>query len=210
LQVSDDMVLVKSCQNGDLYAFDTLMQKYEKKVYSLCYRMSRNPDDAADLAQEAFTKVYKALPSFRGQSSFSTWLYRIVTNTCLDERRRRDSRPSTVSIDKPLETEEGEMALTLPCSDPDPLTVAVNLELQNEINELLAMLPPDQRLVLVMRDLEGYSYLEIADALQVTMGTVKSRLNRARSRLRDLYLKKEEQIHPVLHLKEKRGWNHDL
>jgi RNA polymerase sigma-70 factor, ECF subfamily len=205
LQLNEETDLVRRCQKGDLSAFDVLMQMYEKKVYSLCYRMARDPDDAADLAQEAFLKVYRALPSFKGQSLFSTWLFRIVTNTCLDERRRRSSRPSTVSLDKPLETEEGEMTLTLPDNSPDPLTSAVESELQAEIKHLLTMLPAEQRLVLVMRDLEGYSYMEIAESLNLTMGTVKSRLNRARSRLRDLYLKKEEQINNVLHLKSKRG-----
>ncbi len=210
MQVSEEIALVRSCQRGDLSAFDTLMQMYEKKVYSLCYRMARDPDDAADLAQEAFLKVYRALPSFREQSSFSTWLFRIVTNTCLDERRKRGSRPHTVSLDKPYETDDGEIALTLPGDAPDPLACTVQSELQEEIRELLAKLPAEQRIVLSMRDLEGYSYIEIAEALKITMGTVKSRLNRARSRLRDLYLKKEEHFNQVLHLKEKRGWHHDL
>lgn len=207
---TDEKRLLHLCKKGDLTAYDQLMQRYEKKVYALCFRMAGNPDDAADLAQEAFLKAFRALPSFKGESQFSTWLYRIVTNTCLDERRKRAKRPQLVSLDKPLDTGDGEMALTLPADVPDPLHSALAQELQAEIQALLALLPEEQRLVLVLRDLEGYSYEEIADILRINIGTVKSRLNRARTRMRDLYLKKEEHFAPVVHLKGKGGLSHDL
>ncbi|EEG76728.1 RNA polymerase sigma factor [Dethiobacter alkaliphilus] len=202
--------LVARCQRGDLSAYDELMKCYEQKVYALCFRMSGNHTDAQDLAQEAFLKAFRALPSFKGQSQFSTWLYRIVTNTCLDERRRQARRPGLVSMDKPLDTDDGQIAVTLPDKGPDPLSEALNSELQAEIQELLSRLPAGQRIVVVMRDLEGYSYDEIAAVLDVNIGTVKSRLNRARARLRDLYLKKEEHFTPVVHLKGKGGLSHDL
>ncbi len=205
MRSSDETELVRRCQGGDLSAFDELMVRYEKKVYSLCYRMSRDPDDAADLAQEAFIKAYRALPSFHGRSSFSTWLFRIVTNTCLDERRRKASRPALVSLDRPVDTGEGEMTPEVAGDTPDPLACAEKAEEQAEIRALLNLLPAEQRLVLVMRDLEGYSYEEMASVLGMKMGTVKSRLNRARAGLRDIYLKKEEHLGRVLHLKEKRG-----
>jgi RNA polymerase sigma-70 factor (ECF subfamily) len=201
----DERELVSRCQAGDLSAFDNLMQQYEKKVYSLCFRMTGRPDDAADLAQDAFLKAYRAIHAFKGQSSFSTWLFRIVTNTCLDERRRRGRRPSVFSLDRPLETKDGELALTLPDNSPDPLAAVVQSELQAEIQRLLNMLPADQKMVLILRDLEGYSYDEIAAALNITLGTVKSRLNRARSRLRELYLKKEELFDDTRHLNKKGG-----
>lgn len=202
--------LVNRCQRGDLSAYDELMQRYEKKVYALCFRMTGNSDDAADLAQEAFLKAFRALPSFKGQSQFSTWLFRIVTNTCLDDRRKRSRRPVSVSLDKPVDTGDGEMQIALPAGDPDPLSTALAAELQAEIQGLLNKLPPGQKIIVVMRDLEGYSYEEIAAALQLNVGTVKSRLNRARARLRDLYLKREEQSAPVAHLMEKGGLSHDL
>lgn len=201
----DERELVSRCQAGDLSAFDNLMQQYEKKVYSLCFRMTGRPDDAADLAQDAFLKAYRAIHAFKGQSSFSTWLFRIVTNTCLDERRRLGRRPSVFSLDRPLETNDGELALTLPDNSPDPLAVVVQSELQAEIQKLLNMLPADQKMVLILRDLEGYSYEEIAAALNITLGTVKSRLNRARIRLRELYLKKEELFDDARHLNRKGG-----
>ncbi len=202
---TDEKILISLCKRGDLSAYDKLMQRYEKKVYALCFRMAGNPDDAADLAQEAFLKAFRALPSFNGQAQFSTWLYRIVTNTCLDEQRKQARRPQLFSLDKPLNTEDGHLALTLPAEAPDPLATALSHETEAEIKALLSMLPAAQRLVLVLRDMEGYSYEEIARILNLNSGTVKSRLNRARARLRDLYLKKEELFPPTVHLKGKEG-----
>jgi RNA polymerase sigma-70 factor (ECF subfamily) len=206
----DEKRLVGLYKQGDLSAYDQLMARYEKKVYALCFRMAGNHSDAEDLAQEAFLKTFRALPSFKGDSQFSTWLYRIVTNTCLDERRKRAKKPVLVSIDKPLDTEEGSMAISLPGNAPDPLAETISGESQAEIQNLLLSLSPDQRVVLVMRDIEGYSYEEIAAALNINMGTVKSRLNRARCRMRELYLNKAEHFVPVIHLKGKGGLSHDL
>ena len=202
--------LVTRCQTGDLSAYDKIMQRYEQKVYALCFRMSGNHNDAQDLAQEAFLKAFRALPSFKGQSQFSTWLYRIVTNTCLDERRKQARKPTLLSMDKPLETGDGQIALTLPDNAPDPLRVTLQNELQADIQQVLSQLPQEQRLVIVMRDLEGYSYEEISAVLDINMGTVKSRLSRARIKVRDLYLKKEEHFAPAVHLKGKGGLSHDL
>lgn len=200
---TDEKLLISLCRRGDLSAYDRLMQRYEKKVYALCFRMARNRDDAADLAQEAFLKAFRALPSFNGQAQFSTWLYRIVTNTCLDEQRRQARRPKLFSLDKPLNTEGGQLALILSAEAPDPLDAALTQEREVEIRTLLDMLPAPQRMVLVLRDLEGYSYEEIARILNLNSGTVKSRLNRARAGLRDLYLKKEELFASTVHLKGK-------
>jgi RNA polymerase sigma-70 factor (ECF subfamily) len=202
---TDEKMLISLCKRGDLSAYDRLMQRYEKKVYALCFRMAGNQDDAADLAQEAFLKAFRALPSFNGQAQFSTWLYRIVTNTCLDEQRRQARRPQLFSLDKPLNTEDGQLMLTLPAEASDPLDTALSQETEAEIKTLLSMLPASQRIVLVLRDMEGYSYEEIARILNLNGGTVKSRLNRARARLRDLYLKKEELFSPTVHLKRKEG-----
>jgi RNA polymerase sigma-70 factor (ECF subfamily) len=207
---TEEKRLVTLCKKGDLNAYDQLMQRYEKKVYALCFRMAGNPHDAADLAQEAFLKAFRALPSFKEQSQFSTWLYRIATNTCLDDRRKQAKRPQLVSMDKPLETDEGQLTLTLADNGPDPLASTLGSELQEEIQALLDKLPFEQKLILVMRDLEGYSYEEIGTILDVNMGTVKSRLNRARARFRDLYLQKEEHLATIVHLKGKGGLSHDL
>ena len=206
----NEKLLVTRCQKGDLQAYDVLMQQYEKKVYALCFRMTGNADDALDMAQEAFLKAFRALPTFLGQSSFSTWLFRIVTNTCLDEKRKQKKRPLIVSLDKPRDTKDGEIKVELADEAPDPLSVTLEHELESELQLLLDRLPPDQRTVIIMRDLQGFSYEEIAETLEINMGTLKSRLNRARLHLRELYLKKEEQNNNVLHLKGKGGLKHDL
>lgn len=203
MPVCDEMELVRRCQGGDLKAFDELMLRHEKKVYSLCYRMSRAPEDAADLTQEAFIKAYRALPAFKGRSSFSTWLFRIVTNTCLDQRRRQSSQPNLLSLDRTVDTGEGFINPEVEGGGPDPLAWAEQRETQAEIRVLLALLPAEYRLVLVMRDLEGYSYEEIAAVLGLNMGTVKSRLSRARAKLREIYLQKEEHLSKFSHQKGK-------
>ena len=205
-----EKLLVSHCQKGDLEAYDLLMQRYEKKVYTLCYRMTGNKEDAADLTQESFLKAFRALPSFQGQSSFSTWLFRIATNTCLDERRKRQRKPQIFSLDNPLSTADGEIQLEFAGNEPDPLQITLEHELQKEIQELLQKLPPKQRAIIVMRDLQGFSYEEMAETFQVSLGTIKSRLSRARSRLRDLYRQREEQKGQSLHLKEKRGAEYEL
>lgn len=206
----DDRELVRRCLEGELSSFDELMQRYGQKVYSLAFHMLGNPDDAADLAQEAFLKVYRALPVFRGEALFSTWLFRIVTNTCLDGRRRAKKRLPVISLSQSTGTGESRLPLEIPDNTNDPQNTYLEHELQEEIQELLRKLPAAQRLVLVMRDLEGYSYEEIAAALGISLGTVKSRLNRARLRLRELYSHREELFGRTLYLKGKGGAGHDL
>lgn len=199
-----EKLLLKRCKKGDLRAYDILMQKYEKKVYNLCYRMVNNAEDAADLAQEVFLKAYRALTDFRGQSGFSTWLYRIAVNACRDELRKRRKKPPVLSLDKPLETEEGELHFEAADTAPGPLETALRGELQREIQGLLSKLPRNYRTVIILRDLQGLSYEEIASVLEINLGTLKSRLNRARSLLRDLYLQ-TEQNSVSEHLKDKGG-----
>lgn len=206
----DDRELVRRCLEGELSSFDELMRRYEQKVYSLLYHMLGNREDAADLAQEAFLKVFRALPSFRGEALFSTWLFRIVTNTCLDGRRKAKRRPADISLSQLPGTTGSELPLEIPDHTNDPQSTYLQSELQAEIQALLGRLPAAQRMVLVMRDLEGYSYEEIASMLNISIGTVKSRLNRARLRLRDQYLRREELLSRPLHLKGKGGAEHEL
>lgn len=176
--------LIERCRAGDQQAFDELVTRYERRVYSLAFRMTGNVEDANDLAQEAFVRVFTALPGFKGESSFSTWLYRIVTNVCLDELRRR-GRQAVVSIDQPVLREDG--ALVRQTADPNggPLDRLERTEVRQAVQLGISMLQPDHRAVLILRDLQGLSYEEIAVALGCSLGTVKSRLNRSRLALRD-------------------------
>lgn len=188
-----DERLVERWQQGDRQAFDLIIERYEQKVWQLAFRLTGDQQDAYDLAQEAFLKVYRYLAQFRGQSTFSTWLYRIVTNTFYDEVRRRKRRPNVVvSLDSSIETEDGEMTRELPSAEAGPEELSLQRETRQAVLAALAKLPPDYRMVLVLRDLQDKSYDEIAEILGLNLGTVKSRISRARLALRKL-LQQEEQ-----------------
>lgn len=183
--------LIARAVAGDGEAFGELVEPLEAKVYSLAYRMSGNREDAYDLAQEAFLKVYRALARFKGQSSFSTWLYRVVSNTCLDQlRRQRRSRPAT-SLDDPVDTGGGVLRREVADETCEPEQLALRSETAREIQAAVANLPPDHRLAILLRDYEDLPYERIAQAMGCSLGTVKSRISRARSALRDRLVARE-------------------
>lgn len=202
--MSSDADLVRLCQKGQQAAFTELVERYEKKVYNLAYRMLGDGEDARDLAQEAFLKAYHALPDFRGDSTFSTWLYRITTNLCLDVLRRRKNNIA-FSLDEPLQTEKGALARQLPVEGEGPEGIVERREFQQFMQRLISTLPPEQRLVLVMREFQDLTYEEIAAALQCSLGTVKSRLSRARNALKEKLLAGGEPFGSHLRLKQGKG-----
>jgi len=178
--VADEVVLVERCQSGDAAAFDSLVAKYAPQVYNLAYRMVGHPEDAEDMAQAVFIRVFRAIKSFRGTSSFNTWLYRVATNVCLDELKRRKRRP--VSTEWPREE---DVPLDPPSAAAvDPETAVLRRERQELVQRAIQSLPESQRVVLVLADIQGLSYDEISEALGASLGTVKSRLNRARLALK--------------------------
>lgn len=177
---SDD-TLVQKCKKGDLDAFDELVKRYENKVFTIAYRFVGNYTDANDLAQETFIRVYHALPSFRGDSSFATWLYRIASNVCRDELRRQ-RRQKKVSLDELMSQPGGNASLADNSMTPEE--VLEKNELQRAVQQCLDTLSDEHRLILVMREIQGLSYEEIAVSLDCSLGTVKSRLNRARQALK--------------------------
>lgn len=188
-----DEHLVEQFLQGNTVAFEEIVVRYEQKVFQLAYRLSGNPDDASDLAQEAFIKVYRYLGQWRGQAAFSTWLYRIVTNTFLDDVRKRKRRPLVaVSLDASITTEDGEVVREFPSSDADPEQEYLQRELQQVVQTALAGLSPDYRIVLTLRDIQGHTYDEIAEITEVNLGTVKSRISRARAALRQKLLETEQ------------------
>lgn len=169
--------IILIAQNGDLDAFNRLVLQYQDAVYSVCYRIMGEAESAADATQEAFINAYRRLASYRG-GSFRAWLLTIATNACYDELRRRKRRPATGIDDLPgSDSQDGP---ALPSTDDTPEEVALQNELNQAIHECIQNLQDDQRLALVMFDLEGFSYQEIADMTQTQLGTVKSRLSRAR------------------------------
>ncbi len=167
---------------GDSDRFGELVRAYEKGIYNLCLRMLRNEQDAMDASQEAFFKAYRALSSFRGDSKFSVWLYRLTTNVCRDMLRRR---PAAASV--PLEDEDGT-ELPLPDDRFDPERTLERKELRLAVRRALDALPEEFRTVLLLREISGLSYEEISGVTGLEDGTVKSRIFRARKRLAAILL----------------------
>ncbi len=179
-----DAELVRLSTNGNEEAFEKLLDKYEGKIFNLAYRMLGNVEDAEDATQDAFMKAYSSLSGFRGDSSFSTWLYRIAKNVCLDEIRRRQRNP-VHSLDKPIKTDEGDqLERQIEDDSPTPEDTIVTNEQQVVIEKAMQKLPAHHRTVIIFRDIEGFSYSQIAEILDVKLGTVKSRLYRARNNLK--------------------------
>lgn len=174
-----ESVWLDAARRGDQEAFGELVRIYEKRVFALTSRMCRNPDDAAEAAQDAFLAAWQSLPKFRGDSSFATWLYRLASNACVDLLRRENRRQAD-SLD--------EAALDLPSTEPSPQESAERKGLREQVEDGLRQLPPDYRAVLVLREIHQLRYDEIAQALSLDVGTVKSRINRGRKRLREILL----------------------
>lgn len=177
--------LVSAARRGDMEAFETLVQLYEKRVFALTLRMCGNAEDAAEAAQEAFLAAWQGLAFFRGDSSFSTWLYRLTSNACVD-LLRRESRHRTAAGPS---LDDADLNLDVPDSMPSPQEEAERQELRREIEQGLASLSPEHREVLVLREIHQLSYDEIAETLDLDVGTVKSRISRGRKQLRNFLLK---------------------
>lgn len=183
-----DTELVDAARQGDQAAFGVLVEKYQAMAYSLALRMTSNPDDAADATQEAFLNAWRALGGFQGQSSFSTWLYRLTSNACIDLLRRSKRRP-TFSMTVTDEGDEELQETEVPDERWSPERELERSETHRAIQAGLNSLSPEHREVLILRELEGLSYQEIAQALELEEGTVKSRIARARLALREFLLK---------------------
>lgn len=190
-----DGILIEMGKQGNLEAFDMLVRRYESKIYNMAYRFMGNDADAGDLAQETFIRLYKSLPTFRGESAFLTWLYRICANACRDELRKK-KRQQEISWD---EISCGLEATAKYNNDPLPEEILEQLELKDSIQFCLGSLSEEHRLIIILREIQELSYDEIARVLDCTMGTVKSRLSRAR-----LALKEKVMAHPELSASVKR------
>ncbi len=178
--------LLKRAAQGDTSAFNDLLSAHEQKMYAVCFRMCSNEYDAQDCLQEAMLRAYKALPKFKGESAFSTWLYRIAMNTCLDALRRRKAQANT-SLDSLLS--EGWS----PQSDSEsPDEHVIRLERSRILQAAIAELPEEMRSAIVLRDIQEMPYDEIAAILNVNIGTVKSRISRGREKLRKIIMTNAE------------------
>lgn len=177
--------LLKKSLSGDTRAFEELVTQYQGKVYALAFRYMSNEEDASDMAQEAMLKAYRSLRLFKGNSSFGTWLYRITTNVCLDELRRRKRRIIPLSLDEPLAIQDGEeIEKEIADQTPGADILYEQKEFSEYIQALLDELRPEHKTAIVLRDVMELSYEEIAQTLDCSLGTVKSRISRARDMLR--------------------------
>ena len=175
----DENRLIQRAAAGDAEAFNALMGMHERRMYAVALRMCANPEDAQDCLQEAMIRVYRAIAGFKAQSSFSTWVYRITMNTCLDELRRRKNRPNT-SLDDLVD------AGWSPSDGEDtPEKHMLRREAQALLQRFIGELPEDMRAAVVLRDVQGFSYDEIAEMLDTNVGTIKSRISRGREKLRE-------------------------
>jgi RNA polymerase sigma-70 factor (ECF subfamily) len=183
----EDSQLVFACRQGEIDAFEALVEKYQKKMLNVAYRMIGDYDEACEVVQDAFLSAYRSIKKFRGEAKFSTWLYRIVLN--LSKNRMTQIRTRGVrevySIDAVVETEEGSRRVEPPDEGPSPLEQMEKKEVDARVQGCINGLDSEYREVLVLRDIQGFSYEEIRDILKIPDGTVKSRLFRARDALKE-------------------------
>lgn len=182
----DDIVLVRRCQKGDALAFEQLVIKYRSKVFSMIYGMVQNEQDAWDLAQEGFLKAWRSIHRFKGQASFYTWLYRIVTNVAIDSLRRKGFKKTAEFDDEIAATQVEPGSKTVPRPDPMPHQGLECEEIRQRIEHAINKLSPEHRAVIVMKEIEELQYNEIAEVLGCSIGTVMSRLFYARKKLQTL------------------------
>ena len=188
----DEAQAIQAAQKGDLAAFNRLVMAYQGMAYNVAYRIVGDADVAADACQDAFLSAFKGIKKFRG-GSFKSWVLRIVTNACYDQLRYKGRRPAN-SLEEVAENPDYSPKLVNGRERPEEH--ALRQELSELIQEGINSLPPDQRTVLVLSDVQGFSYQEIAEITEVSLGTVKSRLSRARTKLRD-YLMDYQELLPA-------------
>jgi RNA polymerase sigma-70 factor (ECF subfamily) len=188
----DEQALIGSARKGDARAFNQLVLHYQSMAYNVAYRILSDPDAAADATQDAFVSAFKAMRKFRG-GSFKAWLLRIVTNACYDQLRAKQRRPTSSLDNLPIEVDH-TYYLQDPAEQPDEFVE--RRELNALIQAGISALPPEQRVVLVLSDVQGMSYQEVSEITGVSLGTVKSRLSRGRAKVRD-YLVQNGELLPT-------------
>lgn len=177
--------LINRAQSGDKKAFELLINDHFKKIYNIAFRIAGNADDASDMTQEVMIKLFRNIGSFGGNSKFSTWVYRVATNTCLDELKKL-RRHSAYSINNEIDTGEGELLYEVEDTAPTPDKLAEKSELSGIVAKAINSLSAEHRIVITLRDIQGFSYEETAKIIGCSEGTVKSRISRARASLKKI------------------------
>ena len=184
----EDAILVERCLEGDEKAFEELLTKYRSPVFSICLRMVKNHSDAEDLAQEVFIRTFNVLDRYNSLYPFSSWLYRITSNLCIDFIRRR--KKNIYSLDEPVSGSDGEMSRQLPADTVDPDRELENREMMEVLNQAIAELPDHYRIIVILRHQEDLSYGEISENLGIPLGTVKARIHRARNMIKRVFIER--------------------
>lgn len=206
----ESKILISRAKHGDIAAFETLIQQHEKIVYNVALRMMNHREDAKDISQEVFIKAYRNITGFDERSAFSTWIYRITVNTCIDEIRKRKGKQK-LFLDNEFENEEGTRKQELPSSCDTPEESLIRKEEKSEILMALQEISEDYKTVFILRDIRGLSYDEIAEITGLALGTVKSRISRARNHLKkEIYRIWERNNGNPRHNVGKEGEFHEL
>ncbi len=184
-----EISLIEKSTKGDVGSFEELIQPYQKKAFNIAYRMLGNVEDASDVTQEALIKIFKSLDKYQGKSSFSTWVYSIVNNTCIDYIRK-NKKTNVVYLDQELQARDGSYKMEIADEMNTPEYLFEKQETQKMVQDAINQLNVDHREIIVLRDINGFSYQEIAGMLDCSEGTVKSRISRARAHLKLLLEKK--------------------
>lgn len=204
----DERQVIQRVLDGDQEAFAELVTAYEKQVYNLCLRMCGNPEDARDLSQEAFVKAWRGLQFYQFEAAFSTWLYRLTSNVCIDFLRRKKREPQTMP---PLQNESGEdVEPEVADSHPDPEEQLLHRERQSQIVWAMGQLEPEFRQALTLRVIQELSYEQIAEIMDLKAGTVKSRIARARWKLKKILLESGNNFGWASSEETERRERHDL
>ncbi len=198
--------LIELSVGGDIEAFETLIQSHQKKVYNIALRMTKNPDDAQELSQDAFVRAFTSISKFRGDSKFSTWMYRITVNVCTDFLRKRNKTIS-LSIEQGAAVGEDERPLQIEEDGPGPSELSEKKQLKELVRDAMDSLSDEHREVLVLRDLMDMPYKDIANTLNVNEGTIKSRINRARESLKKIITQRQELFQDYVVKFDRRGVN---
>lgn len=189
-QISDeDSELISLCKKGDLNAFETLVIKYQKRMFNIAYRMTGNYEDACEIVQDAFVSAYRNIKNFEEKARFSTWLYAIVINHAKNRIKQLKSlsKYGCSSIDDPIAADDGEIKLEIKSDEPSALEKLEEKDIQERVQECISRLDIEYKDIIILRDINGLSYLEIGNMLNIPDGTVKSRLSRARENLKSCF-----------------------
>ncbi|MBE6033827.1 MAG: sigma-70 family RNA polymerase sigma factor [Clostridiales bacterium] len=181
-----ERLLIKKAKEGDEGSFETLILSCKGKAYNIALRYVKNENDAMDILQESFIKIFRHLDKFNEESKFETWVYRIVVNACNDFLRKNKNKYNQLSL---LSKEDEEMEMDIPDSTPSPEELLLKKEHGAYILDCLEKIPIEHKKILILRDIKGFAYEDISEILDCSIGTVKSRISRARNNLKEVYLK---------------------